>query len=42
MALLDEAVAYFFAAHGSPPVSLDGSDPFSYRAWLATLHQSDR
>jgi hypothetical protein len=42
MALLDEAVTHFFAVHGPPPVSLDGSDSLSYPAWLATLHQNDR
>jgi hypothetical protein len=42
MALLDEAVAHFFAVHGPPPVSLDGGDSLSYPAWLAKLHQDDR
>ena len=38
MALLDEAVAHFFAVHGPPPVRLDGRDSLSYPAWLALLH----
>ena len=42
MALLDQAVQHFFAVHGPPPVSLDGSDSLSYPAWLAKLHQNDR
>jgi hypothetical protein len=37
MALLGEAVAHFFAAHGSPPVRLEGRDSLSYPAWLAML-----
>ena len=37
MALLDEAVRHFFAAHGPTPVRLDGRDSLSYPAWLATL-----
>ncbi len=35
MALLDEAVKYFFASHGPAPVPLDGRDSLSYPAWLA-------
>jgi hypothetical protein len=37
MALLDEAVRHFFAAHGPAPVRLDGRDSLSYPAWLALL-----
>jgi hypothetical protein len=37
MALLDKAVQHFFAAHGKPPVQLDGRDSLSYPAWLALL-----
>jgi hypothetical protein len=37
MALLDEAVRYFFAAHGAPPIQLAGRDSLSYPAWLAML-----
>jgi hypothetical protein len=37
MALLDEAVRYFVAAHGPPPVQLEGRDSLSYPAWLAML-----
>lgn len=37
MALLDEAVAHFFAVHGPPPARLEGRDSLSYPAWLALL-----
>lgn len=37
IALLDEAVTYFFTLHGKPPVRLEGRDSFSYPAWLALL-----
>ena len=37
MALLDEAVAHFFALHGPAPVQLGGRDSLSYPAWLASL-----
>jgi hypothetical protein len=37
VALLDQAVEDFFAAHGQPPLPLDGRDSLSYPAWLALL-----
>lgn len=36
-AMLDEAVAHFFALRDSPPVQLDESNSLSYPAWLAML-----
>lgn len=37
IALLNEALPYFFTAHGSAAVLLDGRDSLSYPAWLAML-----
>jgi hypothetical protein len=37
LALLDEAIRHYFAAHGPTPVQLDGRDSLSYPVWLAML-----
>lgn len=37
IAILDEAVAHFFALHKRAPLELDGRDSLSYPAWLACL-----
>ena len=39
MAILDEAVKHFLAAHGPAPIQLDGRDSLSYSAWLAMLRR---
>jgi hypothetical protein len=35
IAMLDEAVEHFFAAHGPSPVRLEGRDSLNYPNWLA-------
>jgi hypothetical protein len=35
IAILDEAAAQFFTAHGRAPVKLEGRDSLSYPTWLA-------
>jgi hypothetical protein len=35
MAMLDDSIRHFFAAHGPAPVRLEGRDSLSYPTWLA-------
>jgi hypothetical protein len=38
VALLNEALQYFFTSHGPSPIRIEGRDSLSYPSWLVLLH----